>query len=86
MVVLKINLDNIKKQQDWSVTDVCRKLVAEQSDISTVECYRGDMLCYTADVAKAAKIEPTGMGFRKYQPKKQTRSSLEGSSQPRTAI
>lgn len=80
---MKITFKDLEDLKCPSVTDYCRLLVKENDEWcmgggpgklrgepelpSTIEVYRGDMLCLTVtDVRKAATIMPTGIGWKVY--------------------
>lgn len=79
MTTMVIDLNKVKKPQDWTVTDVCRKLVAEESDVDRIEVYWGTKPSFiVTDVKRMAELKPDPRGgFRKYR---------EDVLQPRTAV
>ena len=77
MTTLTIDLNKVKNQENWTVTKICRDLVAENSDVDRIEVVRGDKPAYTVlDVKHMATLEPRSEGgFRKYRQRR---------AQPRT--
>lgn len=70
----KITFDYLTENNYPSVTDYCRDLIKKDAFPDVVEVYRGDMLCLTADVRKAAKLAPTGTGWETYRENKNKRA------------
>lgn len=68
--VIKTDWDELEKLGYVSVTDYCRHLVKQGDKLpDRIEVYRGEMLCITVtDVAVAATLEPTGLGWRLDRP------------------
>lgn len=85
--VVKTDWDELEKLGYSSVTDYCRFLVKGKKPLpDRIEVYRGEMLCMTVtDVAEAAKIMPTGRGFKKYDSTKRGMAK-EGALQPRGEV
>lgn len=86
-IVLKTTWDELKEKGFPSVTDYCRFLIKQGTELpNRIEVYRGDMLCMTVtDVSEVAKLEPNGVDFVKYTEGSglKARRSL---AKPRTAI
>lgn len=64
---IDITFDSLEQQGYESVTDFCRYLVSTGGKFQNVEVhvYRGEMLCLIVkDVYEAAKLRPTGTGWR----------------------
>lgn len=64
---MRITFDWLEAEGYPSVTDFCRDLVKDHQDeeITSIEVYRGDMLCLTVtDIRKAATLQPTDNGWR----------------------
>lgn len=72
-MVIKITFDLLEAEGCESVTDYCRKIIEEDEwdyTDSTIEVYRGDMLCLTVtDIHEAAKLEPGITNWRPYRGK-----------------
>lgn len=68
--VITVTWDQLEGDGYPSVTDFCRYLVSTGGKFEgiRIEVYRDDMLCLTVhDIYKAAKLEPTDGGWRKYR-------------------
>ena len=64
---MRIDFKYLEDNSYASVTDYCRVLVKNKNYDKTLEVYRGEMLCLTVDVEKAAKLEPTDTGWTLYR-------------------
>lgn len=54
---MRIDFKYLEDNKYNSVTDYCRVLVKQEDYPKTLNVYRGDMLCLTVDVAKAALLD-----------------------------
>lgn len=73
---MKITFDWLEANKYPSVTDYCRDLVDAKSPVETLEVYRGEMLCLTVDVKRAAKLMPSNCRWIKYD-KRRNRDAVE---------
>ncbi len=70
---MNITFDFLEEHKYSSVTDYCRDLVKTEGYPEYLYVYRGEMLCLTVNVKKAALIEPTSSVWQKYAGKRQSK-------------
>lgn len=83
--IVRLTFEDLETMSYPSVTDYCRYLEEHldiYASVTTVEVYRGEMLCLTVkDIKKAATLQPVNCRWMKYDKRRN-----KGSVEARTAI